>query len=169
MTTTIAYSNPRFHSTVDTTKQHTSEVAKLAAATQTVIDTLATSHITKSVRVPIGLAANAPWVTSAEIPEGGTVTGIVVMSPTAFATGTITLTVKKTSSAGNTMLSAATYDLTTLVVATRTAMTLTSTAADLAVAANGQIYIAVTSNNGSSTGPVTAGATVLILYTATAP
>ncbi len=169
MTTTIAYSNPRFHSTVDTTKQHTSEVAKLAAATQTVIDTLATSHITKSVRVPIGLAANASWVTSVEIPEGGTVTGIVVMSPTAFATGTITLTVKKTSSAGNTMLNAATFDLTTLVGATRTAMTLTSTAADLAVAANGQIYIAVTSNNGSSTGPVTAGATVLILYTATAP
>lgn len=169
MSTTISYSIPHYRSTVDVTDDKCPEPLKLKAAVQTVIDTLATAHITKWVRVPIALAANGTWATNAEIPEGGTVTGIVVMSPTAFATGTITLAVKKSSSAGNTMLSAATYDLTALVAATRTAMTLTSTAADLVIAANGQVYIAVVSNNGASTGPADAAATVLIFYTATAP
>ena len=91
------------------------------------------------------------------------------MSPTVYATGTITLAIKKTNSSGNTMLSAATYDLTSLSAHTRTAMTLTSTAADLAIAANGNVYVAVVSNNGSSTGPAESAAFLTVTYLATAP
>lgn len=55
--------------------------------------------------------------------------------------GTSTVKVLKASSSGNTMLSAATYDPTGLTANTATAMTLTSTAADLALTAAQGVYV----------------------------
>lgn len=186
-----AYTNPRNHNTVTTSRQHTSEIEKLRAAMATGIQTGFTAldaataaavavNVTQSanivtlstagvIRVPIGLAANSTFATYVEIPKAATVTRISLMSPTAFAStgGTITLAVKKTNSAGNTMLSAATFDIKTLVADTLTAMTLTATGADLGVAANGTIYIAIVSNNADATGPIASAAMLTIGYTTT--
>lgn len=170
MTTTISYTPRNFRgSTSATTSPNYPEELRITDAVQTVVTTLNTAQRTRSIRVPISLTANSTWATYLEIPEGGTVTSIALMSPTVYATGTITLAIKKTNSSGNTMLSAATYDLTSLSANTRTAMTLTSTAADLAIAANGNVYVAVVSNNGSSTGPAESAAFLTVTYLATAP
>lgn len=170
MTTTISYTPRNFQgSTSATTSPNYPEELRITNAVQTVVDTLNTAQRTRSIRVPIKLTANSTWASYLEIPEGGTVTAIALVTPTVFATGTITLAVKKTNSSGNTMLSAATYDLTGASANTRTAMTLTSTAADLAVSANGLVYVAVVSNNGSATGPADGAAFLTVTYTATAP
>lgn len=57
------------------------------------------------------------------------------------AGGTCTLKALKATSSGNTMLSAATFDATTLVANTAATPTLTSTSADLAVTATQGIYL----------------------------
>ncbi len=74
-------------------------------------------------------------------------TGFAVTTPTAFAStgGAVTLAIKKDGSGGNTMLNAATYDLEGVSANTRTALTVTGTGADLGIAANGLIYIAIAS------------------------
>lgn len=69
--------------------------------------------------------------------RAGTVTRVSVMAGTAPAGGTNTVKVLKGSSSGNTMLSAASYDPTNLTDNQASTMTLTSTAADLAVTASG--------------------------------
>lgn len=73
--------------------------------------------------------------------RAGTVTKITVIADTPPAGGTDTLAVKKASSAGNTMLSASTYDMTSLVANTATSMTLTATAADLTLTAAQGIWL----------------------------
>jgi hypothetical protein len=60
------------------------------------------------------------------------------------------VTAKKNGS--TTVLSAANYDLETIVDATYTAMTLTSTAADLSFAAGDHLELKVVSNNADMTG-----------------
>lgn len=170
MSTTISYTPRGFRgSTTNTSSPNYPETSRVVDAVQTVVTTLNTAQRTRSIRVPIKLTANSTWPSYCEIPEGGTVTAIALVTPTVFATGTITLAVKKTNSSGNTMLSAATYDLTAASANARTAMTLTSTAADLDVAANGLVYLAVVSNNGSATGPADGAAFLTITYLATAP
>lgn len=168
--TDISYTPRGFRgSTSATSSPNYPEELRIKDAVQAVVDVLNTASRTRSIRVPISLTANSTYATYVEIPEGGTVSSIALMSPTVFATGTITLAVKKTNSAGNTMLSAATYDLTGLSANARTAMTLTSTGADLAISANGTVYIAVVSNNGSATGPAAGAAFLTVTYLATAP
>lgn len=70
-----------------------------------------------------------------------TVTGVFVVAQTPPAGGTNTVRVLKGSSAGNTMLSAASYDPTALVANTVTPMTLTATGADLTITAAQPIYV----------------------------
>jgi hypothetical protein len=169
MTTTISYTPRGYQNSSASTAPNYPEEKRIVDAVQTAVTTLATFARTRSVRVPLKLTANSTWASYLEIPEGGTVTAIALVTPTVFATGTITLAVKKTNSSGNTMLSAATYDLTAASANTRTAMTLTSTAADLAVSANGLVYVAIVSNNGSATGPADGAAFLTVTYLATAP
>lgn len=140
------------------------ETAVTAVATN--VTTLSTSGV---IRVPISLTANGTWATYAEIPKAATVTAISLTTPTVFAStgGTVLLTVKKTSSGGNTMLNAATYDLELASANARTAMTLTATGADLGIAALGLIYIAIVSNNADATGPAESAAQLTIAYTTT--
>ncbi|MBX9570905.1 MAG: hypothetical protein K2X77_18570 [Candidatus Obscuribacterales bacterium] len=69
--------------------------------------------------------------------RAGTVTGVSVIAGTPPVGGTNTVKVLRGSSAGNTMLSAASYDPTGLTANQAAAMTLTATGADLAVAASG--------------------------------
>lgn len=122
------------------------------------------------IRVPLVMISNNVWATYAVAPiYGATVTSIKVVTPTAFtsALGTVTLTVKKTSSAGNTMLSAATYSLESASANTLNNVSLTATAADLVLSGSGLVYVAVTSNNADATGPDYASACLIINYTYT--
>lgn len=151
-------------STTDTTAPSYPEELRITDAVQTALDAVSLAARTRTMRVPLVLTANSTWATHVELPEGGTVTALALLTPTVYATGTHVFTVKKTSSAGNTMLSAASFDATTLVANTRSALTLTATAADLVVAANGLIHIAHVSDNGSATGPADAAAILTITY-----
>lgn len=80
------------------------------------------------------------------IPFGraGIVTRIVAICGVAPTVGTDIILVTKNGSAGNTMLGAANFDANTLVANAATALTLTSTAADLALAAADGVYVAYT-------------------------
>lgn len=69
--------------------------------------------------------------------RAGTVTGASVFAQTPPVGGTNTVKILRGTSAGNTMLSAASYDPTGLTANQAAAMTLTATGADLAVAASG--------------------------------
>lgn len=69
--------------------------------------------------------------------RAGSITKISVMAGTPPVGGTNTVKVLKGSSSGNTMLSAASYDPTGLTANQAAAMTLTGTAADLAITASG--------------------------------
>lgn len=128
--------------------------------------TLSTSFV---LRVPIFFTANSTWATYASVPTACTVTAIKVITPTQFAStgGTVLLSVKKTSSAGNTMLVAATYDLETPSADTLTNLSLTATGADLGLSAAGIIYVGVVSNNADATGPAAGAACLIIHYTPT--
>ncbi len=122
------------------------------------------------IRVPLALAANSTWATYAIAPiYGATITSLQLITPTAFAStlGTVTLTVKKTSSAGNTMLSAATLDLETVPANALVALAVTATSADLVLGGSGPVYVAVTSNNADATGPAGAAACLVINFTYT--
>lgn len=136
------------------------------AAAEADITTLSRSFV---ARVPLVLAANSTWASYVYIPQAATVTDIDVITPTVFAStgGGVTLAVKKTSSGGNTMLAAATYNLETPAANTLTALSLTATTADLGIAAGGLIYVAVVSDNADATGPKDAEACVFITYTVT--
>lgn len=72
--------------------------------------------------------------------RAGTVKAVYIGCQTAPTVGTDTIKVLKTSASGNTMLSAATYDANSLTGGASTAMTLTSTAADLALTATQGVY-----------------------------
>lgn len=72
--------------------------------------------------------------------RAGTVKQIVFGCQTAPTVGTDTIKVLKASSAGNTMLNAATFDANTLVANTGTVATLTATGTDLAITALQPIY-----------------------------
>lgn len=128
--------------------------------------TLSTSF---ALRVPISLTANSTWSTYHFVPTACTVTAIGLITPTVFAStgGTVLLTVKKTNSAGNTMLVAATYDLEAASADARVNLSLTATGADLGLAAHGPIYIAVVSNNADATGPAESAAALVFYYTPT--
>lgn len=130
------------------------------------VTTLSTSYV---MRIPLKLTANSTWATYTAVPTACTVTAIKVITPTQWASagGGVTLTVKKTNSAGNTMLTAATYDLETPSADTLTSLTLTATSADLGLAANGTVYIAVISDNADATGPADGAGCLLINYTPT--
>lgn len=142
-----------------------SNTSTLANAEADIV-TLSTSFV---LRVPLKLTANDTWATYTAVPTACTVTAIKVITPTAFAStlGGVTLAVKKTSSGGNTMLTAATYDLETPSANTLTTLALTATAADLGLAAAGVVYIAVVSDNADATGPADGAACLLINYTPT--
>lgn len=131
---------------------HTSQIALLQVNT---------------LRIPLTLTANGTWATYAAVPGAATITSIKLITPTVFAStgGTVLLTCKKTSSGGNTILTAATYDLEAAGADTSVGLTLTATGADKAVAANGLIYIAVVSNNADATGPDAAAGCLHINYT----
>lgn len=122
----------------------------------------------ESAVVPLSLTANGTYATYWSAPVGARVVGVGLVSPTAFASagGTVLLNVKKTSSAGNTMLNAATFDLETLVADTFTGLTLTATEADLTLAANGLVYVSVVSNNADATGPAESAARLFVRYIA---
>lgn len=161
----ISYTPRNFRgSTTDTTAPGYPEELRIVDAVQTALDSVSLAARTRSIRVPLAFTANSTWATHVEIPEGGTVTALAIVTPTVFLTGTHTFTVKKTSSAGNTMLVAASYDATALVADTRTALAVTATAADLVIAANGLIHIAHVSNNGSGTGPAAGAAILTVTY-----
>ena len=197
VTYTNTYTGPvKFHGdTTDTDHPHYPEVCRLAANVATDVQTaltagfgangstlkaaedrltaveadattLSTSFV---LRVPIFFTANSTWATYASVPTACTVTAIKVITPTQFASsgGGVTLAVKKTSAAGNTMLNAATYNLETPAADTLTTLTLTATGADLGLTAAGIIYIAVVSDNADATGPAAGAACVLIHYTPT--
>jgi len=122
------------------------------------------------IRVPLIMISNNVWATYAVAPiYGATVTSIKLVTPTVFASalGAVTLTVKKTSSSGNTMLSGATYNLESASANTLNGVSLTSTAADLVLSGSGLVYIAVTSDNADATGPDYASACLIINYTYT--
>lgn len=140
--------------------------ASTLAAAEADLTTLSTSYV---LRIPLKLTANSTWATYTAVPTACTVTAIKVITPTQWASagGGVTLTVKKTNSAGNTMLNAATYNLETPAADTLTTLTLTATSADLGIAANGTIYVAVVSDNGDATGPADGAACLLINYTPT--
>lgn len=135
-------------------------------AVETDNTTLSTSFV---LRVPLKLTANGTWATYTAVPTACTVTAIKVITPTQWSSagGGVTLAVKKTNSSGNTMLTAATYNLETPAVDTLTNLTLTATSADLGLAANGTIYIAVVSDNADATGPADGAGVLLINYTPT--
>jgi len=77
--------------------------------------------------------------------RAGIVKAINFVAATPPVGGTDTLIVKKGSSAGNTMLSAASVDATTLVANTVLPGTLTATSADLAITATQPIYVSYVS------------------------
>lgn len=120
-----------------------------------------------SIRVPVSLVANGTFDTYASLPQAATVTSVKVLTPDVFASaaGTVLLTVKKTNSAGNTILSAATYDLETASADVSNNVSLTATGADKQIAADGLIYFAIVSNNADATGPVDAAGCVVVNYT----
>lgn len=178
MATSYALTSQTFAGWHGTTGQgNTPDIVTLRAAMNTALasvaadrDTQITSNATLQIRterVPLKLSANATWATYASLPAAATVTSIKLVTPTAFDStlGAVTLAVKKTSSAGNTMLSAATYDLKSAGDNTSVGITLTSTGADKQIAANGLIYVAVVSNNADATGPADGAACLLINYT----
>lgn len=118
-------------------------------------------------RVPLVLTAAGTWATYTALPLAATVTSIKIITPTVFAStaGTILLTVKKTSTSGNTILTAATYDLELAGANASVDLTLTSTGADKAIAAGGLIYIAVVANNADATGPAASAGALIVNYT----
>lgn len=120
-----------------------------------------------SIRVPVALVANGTFDTYASLPQAATVTSVKVLTPDVFASaaGTVLLTVKKTNSAGNTVLSAATYDLEGASADVSNGVTLTATGADKQIAADGLIYFAVVSNNADATGPAAAAGCVVVNFT----
>jgi hypothetical protein len=131
------------------------------------VTTLSTSFIQ---RIPLTLTANGTWAAYTAFATACTVTAIGLITPTAFASvgGTILLSVLKSGTAGNTMLAAADYNLESpATVDARIALSLTATGADLAIAANGLVYIKIVSNNADATGPNAGGAALLITYTPT--
>lgn len=73
--------------------------------------------------------------------RAGTVTNVVLLAGTVPIGGTNAVKILKASSAGNTMLSAATFDPTTLTNNTGAPMTLTATSADLGLTATQGVYI----------------------------
>lgn len=114
----------------------------------------------QSVSCP--LVPNGPSRVHIVPPAAKTIAGIKAGRGTAFATGTFTLTVKDAD--GNTLLSVASIDATTLTRALA-AQTLTATVANLDIAEGEPIEIALTSNNvGATGGP----AVVQITWAATA-
>ena len=131
------------------------------------VTTLSTSFIQ---RIPLTLTPNGTWAAYTAFATACTVTAIGLITPTAFASigGTILLSVLKSGTAGNTMLVAADYNLESpATVDARIALSLTATSADLAIAANGLVYIKIVSNNADATGPNAGGAALLITYTPT--
>lgn len=119
------------------------------------------------LRIPISLTANGTYKTYASLPQAATITSAKLITPTVFAStgGGVTLAVKKTNSAGNTILNAATYNLESALADVATALTLTATGADKQIAADGLIYVAVVSDDADATGPAESGACVVINYT----
>ena len=138
---------------------------RLTTAESDIVD-LTRAHY---VRVPLTLTADATWATYVELPKAGTATAFSVTTPTVFAStgGTVLLHVKKTSSAGNTMINAATYDLEGVSANTRTALTLTATTGDRGIADTGLIYVSVVANNADATGPAAGAAILTVQYSLT--
>lgn len=73
--------------------------------------------------------------------RAGTVTAITLICDTAPTVGTDVFTAKKASASGNTMLSAASYNVNSLTANTAAAMTLTSTTADLGLTAAQGVHL----------------------------
>lgn len=182
MATSYALTSQTFKGWHGTTGQgNTPDVVTLRDNVNTLAATIATDRDTDNTawaandaivktqvhRVPLSLTANGTWATYTALPLAATITSIKLVTPTVFAStgGTVLLTCKKTSSGGNTILSAATYDLETASADTSNAITLTSTGADKAIAAGGLIYIAVVSNNEDATGPAESAGALIINYT----
>ena len=122
----------------------------------------------ESVVVPLSLTANGTYATYWAAPVGARVVSAGIVTPTVFAStgGTVLLYVNKGSSGGNTMQSAASLDLEGVSANAYTALTLTSTEADLTLAANGLVYVSVVSNNADATGPAESAARLFIRYIA---
>lgn len=125
---------------------------------------------TGQIRVPVSLVANSTWSTYVPAPKyGATVTAVKLVTPTAFAStgGAVTLEVRKNSSTGNTLLSAATFDLESIPADTLLALALTSTAGDKVLTGADMVYLEVASDNADATGPADAAACAVIEFTYT--
>ena len=150
MAINLGYANPRFHSAIDVTKQHTPEVVRLAALTQTALDTVALRQETITIVVPVvaNAASRAYWAA----PAACTITAIKASNvATILSTlGTVLLAVAE-GSGGATLLSTATIDAETLTT-TPTAKTLTGTPALLNIVACETVNLTLTSNNADATG-----------------
>lgn len=158
MAITLGYSNPRFHSTVDTT-QHTPEVSKLAALTQTALTTLATRQ--ETISIVVGLTANGTSRAYWAAPAACTITAIKASAAIVVASslGTVTLAAVEGSGAA-TLFSTSTIDAEGLTT-TPTAQTLTGTGASLVLVAGETVNLALVSNNADATGgPVVVTLTV---------
>lgn len=99
----------------------------------------------KIIRIPLapntGACADSTLYRGLAFPgRACTVKRVVLGCITPPSVGTDVIKVLKASSAGNTLLSTATYDANSLTANTGTAMTLTSTGADLALTATQGIY-----------------------------
>lgn len=152
----VAAANPAAESTYTIPDVGTTANFVMTAGAQTIAGTktfstpLVKASLNNSVKrhrliVPIaagGVLADST-VYKAFVPIGqiATVTGVFAIAQTPGVGGTNTLKVLKANSAGNTMLSAASFNPTTLVANTISSIPLTGTGADLAVTAAQGIYV----------------------------
>lgn len=118
------------------------------------------------ITLDLSAIANNTWEQVFPVAFAGKALSGQIVAPDAWSSslGSVLLTLKKTSDAGNTMLSTATLDLEGVTDETVTALTLTSTAADLAFDAGGKIYAKIVSNNADATVPDLQGAKLQLIY-----
>lgn len=112
-------------------------------------DSLDSTTTTRRRPGRLSFTANATTVTSVTLKQRATITAIKLYAGTAPATGTITLAIA--DSKGRNLLSAATFDLTSLVGGTLTTLTLTTSTDLLTVPAGETLTFTIVSNNGGAT------------------
>lgn len=118
------------------------------------------------ITLDLSAIANSTWEQVFPVALAGKALSGQIVAPDAWASalGSVLLTLKKTSDAGNTMLSTATLDLEGVVDETVTALTLTSTAADVTFDQGGKIYAKIVSNNADATVPDLQGAKLQLIF-----
>lgn len=145
MTVSINYDPKNWHGT--DTAPNAPETVRLREAIETELDILDRATLV------VPLTANGTRIEGVARPTARTISAIHARVGATLATGTFTLTVS--NGAGTTLLSTANIDATTLTT-TLAALTLTSTASNLNLAAGDPVVASLVSNNGSATGgPVT--------------